>query len=324
MGENAGGPHCLKYGVTTNHVLGLEVVLPDGEIITLGGKAVDPPGYDLMGLLVGSEGTLGIITKITVRISRLPQDVRSLLAVFDELEKAGWACRDIIAAGILPAALEIMDRLMIQAVAQGGYAAYPGDAAAVLIVELDGAEGLDRRLEECVQICRKHGAQEVSTGWTVEERERLWAGRRAAFGAGAKISPAFLVNDGVVPRDKLPEVLRQLEETGRRWGVRIGSLFHAGDGNLHPNIYYAGDDPEERERAHRAAYEVLEICARAGGTISGEHGIGTEKIPGMPLIFSEAELGVMRRIKHIFDPDELCNPGKVLPEKNPPARENER
>jgi glycolate oxidase subunit GlcD len=313
VGENAGGPHCLKYGVTTNHVLGMEVVLPSGEIINFGGKAADLPGYDLIGLLIGSEGTLGIITRIIVRVSPLPKEVRCLMAVFDKLEKAGAACRDIIAAGILPAALEIMDRLMIWAVVQSGLAAYPEDAEAVLVVELDGIEGLDRRLEQCVDICRQNEAQEVSAGWSPQERERLWAGRRAAFGAGAKISPAFLVNDGVVPRDKLPEALRQLGEVGRKWRVKIGNVFHAGDGNLHPNIYYKADDAEERERAHQAAYEVFEICARAGGTISGEHGIGMEKIAGMPLIFSADELEIMRRMKHVFDPKGLCNPGKVLP-----------
>jgi len=314
VAENAGGPHCLKYGVTTNHILGLEVVLPDGELANLGGKAADWPGYDLIGLMVGSEGTLGIVTKITVRICRLPKEVRCLLAVFDQLEKAGMACRDIIAAGILPAALEIMDRLIIWAVAQAGMAVYPENAEAVLIVELDGTDGLEKGLEECAQICRANGAQEVSTAWSPEERERLWAGRRGAFGAGAKISPAFLVNDGTVPRDKLPEVLRQLEEIGRRYRVRIGNVFHAGDGNLHPNIYFSADDAEERERAHQAAYEVFEVCARAGGTISGEHGIGMEKIAGMRLIFSPTELEVMKRIKRIFDPEGLCNPGKILPD----------
>jgi len=329
VAENAGGPHCLKYGVTTNHVLGLEVVLSDGEVLNLGGKAGDSPGYDLVGLLVGSEGTLGIITKIIVRISPLPKAVRTLLAVFDQpathigrpadqyggLEKAGQATSDIIAAGILPAAMEIMDRLMVWAVVQSGEAVYPEDAEAVLIVELDGMEeGLEARLGECVEICRRNGAREISTAWTEEERERLWAGRKGAFGAGAKISPAFLVNDGTVPRDKLPGALRQVEEIGRRWRVKIGNVFHAGDGNLHPNIYFDANDPEERARAHRAAYEILRLCAELGGTISGEHGIGLEKVEAMALIFSPTELELMRTIKRIFDERGLCNPGKVLPE----------
>ena len=313
--ENAGGPHCLKYGVMTNHVLGLEVVLWNGDVATLGGKAADLPGYDLVGLMVGSEGTFGIITKAVLRISPLPKAVRLLLAIFDQLENAGRAVRDIIAAGILPASLEIMDRLMIWAVAQAGLAAYPENAEAVLIVELDGLEdGLERRLQECVEFCRSNGAQQISIALSAPERERLWAGRRSAFGAGAKISPAFLVNDGTVPRGKLPEVLRQVEEIGRRHQVRIGNVFHAGDGNLHPNIYFAADDPEERARAQQAAHEILAVCVRAGGTISGEHGIGVEKLHAMSLVFSPVEMELMRRIKRVFDPEGRLNPGKVLPE----------
>jgi glycolate oxidase subunit GlcD len=315
IAENAGGPHCLKYGVTSNHVLGLEVVLPNGEIINLGGKAADAPGYDLVGLLVGSEGTFGIVTKAILRISPMAKGVRTLLAIFDQLEKAGRATTEIIAAGILPAALEIMDKLMIWAVAQSGEALYPEGAEAALIVELDGLEeGLDRRLAQCVEICRAIDAREISTALAKDDRERLWAGRRGAAAAGAKISPAFLVNDGTVPRDKIVEVLNQVEEIGARWGVRIGSLFHAGDGNLHPNIYYNPNDPEELEHAHFAAHEITEVCIRAGGTITGEHGIGMEKLYAMPLLFSPAEIELMRAIKQIFDPEDICNPGKVLPE----------
>jgi glycolate oxidase len=315
IAENAGGPHCLKYGVTSNHVLGLEVVLPNGEIINLGGKAADAPGYDLIGLLVGSEGTFGIVTKAILRISPVAKGVRTLLAIFDQLEQAGRATTEIIAAGILPAALEIMDKLMIWAVAQSGGALYPEGAEAALIVELDGLEeGLDRRLAECVEICKANGAQTISTALAKEDRERLWAGRKSAFGAGAKISPGFLVNDGTVPRDKLPEVLKQVQEIGRRRRVRIGNVFHAGDGNLHPNIYYELNDADEKERAHCAAHEIIKVCIRAGGTISGEHGIGTEKLYAMPLLFSPAEIELMRAIKQIFDPAGICNPGKVLPE----------
>jgi len=314
IAENAGGPHCLKYGVTTNHVLGLEVVLPNGEVTSMGGKAEGIPGYDLIGLLVGSEGTFGIVTKAVLRISPLPRALRSLLAVFDDLGKAGKSTRDIVAAGILPAALEIMDKLMIWAVNQSGGVSYPEGAEAVLIVELDGyEEALDRRLAQCEEICRSNGAQSISTAFSAAERTRLWAGRKGAFGAGARISPAFLVNDGTVPRDKLPEVLAALGEIGRKHRVRIGNVFHAGDGNLHPNIYYGVDDVEERERAHQAAYEILEVCAKAGGTISGEHGTGMEKLKAMPLIFSPVEISLMKRIKSVFDPEGRCNPGKVLP-----------
>jgi glycolate oxidase len=315
VAENAGGPHCLKYGVTVNHVLGLEVVLPKGEIIQLGGKAADAPGYDLIGLFVGSEGTLGIATKILLRLSPLPSGIRTLSAIFTSLEKAGQATTEIIAAGILPAALEIMDKMMLWALAQTGEALYPPDAEAVLIVELDGGqESLDRRLAQCAEICRRNDATEVSAGWSEKEREQLWRGRRSAYGAGAKISPKFLVNDGTVPRDKLAEVLREVQEIGRRYQVRIGNFFHSGDGNLHPNIYFDADNPEERERAEAAAKEILEVCVCAGGTISGEHGIGLEKKAAMSLVFSPAEMSIMKQLKELFDPLGICNPGKIFPE----------
>jgi glycolate oxidase subunit GlcD len=313
IGENAGGPHCLKYGVTSNHVLGLVVVLTNGEIVRLGGKAPEYPGYDLMSLMIGSEGTLGIITEATLRISPLPRATRTLLAVFDSIEKAGRATRDIIAVGILPAALEIMDRLMIWAVAQAGVAAYPDNAEAVLVVEVDGEEaGLDEQLAKCREICTAAGATELQTGMGEEERERLWQGRRGAAGAGGRIAPGFLVNDGTVPRDKLPETLARMEEIGRRLGVKIGSVFHAGDGNLHPNIYYNPDDPQETHNAHQCALEILQVCAELGGTISGEHGIGMEKMAAMKLVFGAEEMELMRRIKGIMDPEGLCNPGKIL------------
>jgi glycolate oxidase len=315
VAENAGGPHCLKYGVTSNHILGSEVVLPDGEVVQLGGKAPELCGSDLVGLFVGSEGTLGIVTKIIVRLSPLPGEVRTLSAIFDSLEAAGQATTEIIAAGVLPAAMEIMDKMMLWALREAGQALYPDGAEAVLIVELEGGDAsLERRAAQCEKICRDNGAREVSAGGSAEERERLWTGRRAAYGAGAKISPKFLVNDGTVPRDKLAEVLRQVQEVGRRHRVRIGNFFHAGDGNLHPNIYFDADDPEERERAEAAAKEILEICVRAGGTVSGEHGIGLEKKSAMALVFSPAELAIMRKLKQFFDPLGICNPGKVLPD----------
>jgi glycolate oxidase len=315
VAENAGGPHCLKYGVTVNHILGLEVVLPKGEVLQLGSKVADAPGYDLIGLFVGSEGTLGIATKIFLRLSPLPSNVRTLSATFASLENAGLATTEIIAAGILPAALEIMDKMMLWALAQTGEALYPPDAEAVLIVELDGGEeSLDRRLAQCTEICRNNGATEVSSGWSETEREHLWRGRRSAYGAGAKISPKFLVNDGTVPRDKLAEVLREVQEIGQRYQVRIGNFFHSGDGNLHPNIYFDSANPAERERAEAAAKEILEVCVRAGGTISGEHGIGLEKKSAMSLVFSPAELRIMKQLKELFDPLGICNPGKIFPE----------
>ena len=314
VGENAGGPHCLKYGVTTNHVLGLEVVLPDGQVIQLGGKAVDAPGYDLIGLLTGSEGTLGIVTTVTVRIMRQPEMIKTMLVVFDDLESAGQTVSDIIAAGIIPATLEMMDQLIIQAVEAATPAGYPTDAEAVLIVELDGlADGMDRHADQITRICQENGARDVRVARDAAERDALWAGRRGAFGAVGRIKPCYLVNDGTVPRTALPAVLRQVKEIGERYALPVGNVFHAGDGNLHPLILF--DPAEEGVRAlvEEAGAEIMKVCVDAGGTITGEHGVGLEKIHGMPLIASEQVITAMRWVKDGFDPWGLTNPDKILP-----------
>jgi len=322
VGENAGGPHCLKYGVTTNHVLGVEMVLNDGTVLNVGGKALDPPGYDLLGLIVGSEGTLGIVTAVTVRLLHVPESVKTMLAIFDDLGDAGHAVSDIIAAGIVPATLEMMDQLIIRAVEEATHAGYPVDAEAVLIIELDGLkEELEEDAPKVVEICMRCRARDVQMARTAEERDKLWAGRRGAFGATGRIKPAYLVNDGTVPRTALPEVLRTVREIGERYGLPIGNVFHAGDGNLHPLILF---DPREEgvlEIVERAGAEIMRLCAEAGGTITGEHGIGLEKIHGMPLIASPEALRAMRLVKESFDPTHLLNPGKILPSE--PAIEEE-
>ncbi len=314
LGENAGGPHCLKYGVTSNHVLGAEVVFPAGEKIWVGGKAGDPPGPDLMGLLVGSEGTLGIATKILVRIMKSPERVVTMLAIFKSIEAAGQTVSEIIGDGIIPATLEIMDQLVIRAVEDSVHAGYPRDAEAVLIIELDGvAEGMDEQAERILEICRKNDVVSARRAKDAGERAELWAGRRGAFGAVARLRPSYLVCDGTVPRTRLPEALVAVKEVARKYDLSIGNVFHAGDGNLHPLILFDDRDPSEVERVHRAGSEILRICADLGGTISGEHGVGTEKLVEMSLIFREADLEMMRRIKTAIDPKALCNPGKLIP-----------
>ncbi|NWF57536.1 MAG: FAD-binding protein [Syntrophaceae bacterium] len=314
FGENAGGPHCLKYGVTSNHVLGAEVVLPNGEIVWLGGKAVDPPGPDLLGLLVGSEGTLGIATKILVRIMRNPERVITLLAIFNSLEAAGQTVSDIIAQGIIPATLEIMDNLVLRAVEESVHAGYPLDAEAVLIIELDGlADGMDEQAKKILDLCQKNGVVSTRRAKDATERADLWAGRRGAFGAVARLRPSYLVCDGTVPRTKLPEALAAVKGVAEKYHLPIGNVFHAGDGNLHPLILFDDRNAEELTRVHQAGSEILKICADLGGTISGEHGIGTEKMGEMALVFRDSDLEMMRRLKSALDPKELCNPGKVIP-----------
>ncbi len=314
VAENSGGPHCLAYGVTTNHVLGVEMVLPNAEVITLGGAALDAPGYDLLSLVVGSEGTLGIVTQITVRLAPLHEDVRTLLAVFDSVEAASRAVSAIIAAGIIPAALEMMDQASLQAIEAYVHVGYPLDAAAVLLIEVEGLrEGLDEQATEIEQICRGEGARDVRRAQTEEERALLWKGRKSAFGAVGRLTKAYFTQDGVVPRTKLPEVLKEVQEIGRRLNLRILNVFHAGDGNLHPLILFDPDDPEEVARTHQATDEIMAAFIRAGGTITGEHGIGVEKRDYMPMLFSERELDLMVGLRHVFDPEERCNPEKVFP-----------
>ncbi len=315
VAENAGGPHCLRYGVTVNHVTGLTVVLPSGEVRRFGGKVLDPPGYDLVGVLIGSEGTLGIVTEMVLRLSPLPDDIQIVLAIFETLEAAGQAVSRIIAEGMMPAALEIMDRQTIEAVEASFPSGLPLDVEAVLLIELDGLrESLDRQAARCEEICRELKAREVAVGRTPEEREKLWSARRSAFGATARLSPAMLVNDATVPRTKIPEVLRKINEIERRHGVRIAKVFHAGDGNLHSNILFERDDEDDFRRAEQATAEIFRVCAEAGGTITGEHGVGAEKVQFMSLLYSPEDIEALRKLKLVLDPGGLANPRKVLPE----------
>jgi glycolate oxidase len=315
FGENSGGPHCLKYGVTTNHILGADVVLYDGEVVQVGGKASDNPGYDLTGILVGSEGTLGIATKLVLRIMPKPEAVKTMLAIYNSLEDAGRTVSAIIGDGIVPATLEMLDRLTIKAVEESIHAGFPLDAEAVLLIELDGLkDGMERLAERIMDICKKNNVREVKAAKTEAERAQLWAGRKGAFGAIARLRPNYLVCDGTVPRTKLPEVLTKVMEVGKKYNLVIANVFHAGDGNLHPLILFDERNEEELRKVHLAGSEILKICADAGGTISGEHGIGTEKMKEMFFVFSPRDIAAMKKVKTAFDPDDIYNPGKVLPE----------
>lgn len=317
VAENSGGPHCLKYGVTSRYVTGLTLVLPDGEAVRLGGMGREPEGYDLIGLLVGSEGCFGIVTEIEVALVPAPEGVRTLLAIFDDLEAAGRAVTSIIARGLLPAALEIMDGETIRAVESSVFAAgYPVDAAAALVVEVDGVEaGLDDEVDAAEACCRDAGAREIRRARDDAEREALWRGRKKAFGAMGRIAPDLLVQDATVPRTRLPEVLRGIGEIGRRYRLRVANVFHAGDGNLHPNILFDRRDPEELDRVERASREIMDLCVAAGGTITGEHGVGVDKRGYMELIHSTDTLLAMAMTRLVFDPGLRCNPGKVLPDR---------
>jgi glycolate oxidase len=314
IANNSGGPHTLKYGVTVNHVLGLEVVMPDGEIVWLGGRTREALGYDLAGVFVGSEGTFGIATKIVTRILKKPQAVKTVLAVFEQVEAASAAVSAIIARGLVPAAVEMIDQLTIQAVEDAFDCGYPRDAAAALLVELDGlAAGMEAQAERIVAACRDSGAREVRTARDEAERQLLWKGRKSAFGAYGRVSPAYMVMDGVIPRTKLPYVLGRVNEIVAAHGLRVGNVFHAGDGNLHPNILYDPRKPGEETRVVEAGAQIMKLCAEVGGSISGEHGIGLEKTDFMPFIFSAADLDFMQRLKDAFNPTGRCNPGKVFP-----------
>jgi glycolate oxidase len=314
VGENSGGPHCFKYGVTSNHVMGLTVVLPDGAVVRVGGKAPDAPGYDLTGVFVGSEGTLGICTEVLARIVRLPEAVKTLLAVYDSIEAGSETVSAIVAAGMVPATLEMMDQLVIQAVEEFIHCGLPVDCATVLIIEVDGLrDDLEQQAGAISDLCRAHGAREVRVARDDAERAALWAGRRGAFGAVARITPSYLVCDGTVPRTALPAVLRQVAEVARRYELRIPNVFHAGDGNLHPLILFDWRNAEQKARVLRAGMEILQLCIAVGGTISGEHGVGIEKIEAMRLVFGEADLEAQRRVKRAFDPRGLANPAKLFP-----------
>ena len=314
VAENSGGPHCFKYGVTTNHVLGLTVVLPDGQVANIGGKATDTPGYDLPGVFVGSEGTLGICTEVVVRIVRLAEDVKTLLAIYDSIEDGSETVSAIVAAGMVPATLEMMDQLVIKAVEESIPCGLPLDCATVLIIEVDGLkDDLEIQAQAIVDLCKVHGAREVRVAKDDAERAALWAGRRGAFGAVARLAPSYLVCDGTVPRTALPKVLRKVAEVGKKYNLQIPNVFHAGDGNLHPLILFDWRDAEQKGRVMKAGMEILQLCVEMGGTISGEHGVGLEKIGAMRLIFSEADIRSQVRVKQAFDPRNLANPGKMFP-----------
>jgi len=313
VAENSGGAHCLKYGFTTTHVLGLEVVLPDGSLVHLGGKSLDMPGYDLMGVFVGSEGTLGIATKVTLRIVKRPECIRTLLAAFDGTNEAGAAVSDIIAAGMLPAAIEMMDNLAIQAAEAAVHPNYP-DCGGLLLVELDGpvaeVEALMRDVDE---ICRKNGAWEVRLAKSDTERMLVWKGRKAAFAAMGRISPNYIVQDGVIPRTALPRVMSEIARLSEETGIRVANVFHAGDGNLHPLVLYDRRIAGQEQAAESLSYRILELCLEAGGSITGEHGVGEEKKRMMSKMFAEPDLDTMQRVRCAFDPLQLSNPTKVFP-----------
>ncbi len=316
VAENSGGPHCLKYGVTSRYVRGLSVVLSDGSVVSLGGMGREQDGYDLLGLFVGSEGCFGIATEVEVELLPIPETVRTLLAIFDELESAGQAVSDIIGAGLLPAAMEIIDGETIRAVEDSVFAAgYPTDAEAALVIEFDGPEaGIDDDARRAASLCEETGAREVRLARDEEERLALWKGRKKAFGAMGRIAPDLLVQDATVPRTALPRILAGIQTIGRRYGLTVANVFHAGDGNLHPNILFDRRDAEELARVERASKEIMELCVEAGGTITGEHGVGLDKRDYMPLVYGPDELDALWGVRRSFDPDGLMNPGKVLPD----------
>jgi glycolate oxidase subunit GlcD len=332
VAENSGGPHTLKYGTTTNHVLALELVLPDASVVQLGSPSGFAPGYDLVGAVVGSEGTLGIVTRATVRLEPIPERVETLLASFPDVVSACRAVGGIIEAGLTPAALEIIDRRTIAAVEASVYAAgLPADAGAVLIIELDGAAvSLPPQVERVKQISARAGAAQVEVAADESERQRFWRARKGAFGAMGRLAPDLYVHDAVVPRSRLPEVLDEICAIGDRHRLTLSNVFHAGDGNLHPNISFDRRDPDVLARVMAAGAEILECCVRAGGVITGEHGVGNEKREFLHLVFSEADMDAMKRFRDCFDPDGVCNPGKIFPttrfcvESNPKSRGYDR
>jgi glycolate oxidase len=313
VAENAGGAHCLKYGFTTTHVLGLEVVLPDGSLVHIGGKVPDRPGYDLPGIFVGSEGTLGIATRITLRIVKKPEVIQTLLAAFNSTNEAGAAVSEIIAGGMLPAAIEMMDNLAIQASEAAVHAGYP-NCGALLLVELDGPLAEVECLTDRVhKICTQYGAWEVRVAQSEVERMLVWKGRKAAFAAMGRISPNYIVQDGVIPRTALPEVLSEIESMSTAEGLRVANVFHAGDGNLHPLVLYDRRIEGQEERAFELSINILRLCIKFGGSITGEHGVGEEKKMMMSEMFAEPDLDTMQRVRCAFDPEHLSNPGKVFP-----------
>jgi glycolate oxidase subunit GlcD len=320
VAENSGGPHCLKYGVTQRYVTGLTVVMAGGKVIRLGGAGRTPDGsLDLVGLFVGSEGCFGFVTEIEVKLLPVAESVRTLLGIFETMEAAGHAVTAIISEGLLPAAVEIVDNATIRAVEASVYAGgFPVEAGAALVVEFDGTEaGLDADADRAEACCRAAGASEVKRATDATQRAALWNGRKKAFGAMGRIAPDLLVQDATVPRTRLPEVLARITEIGERFELKVANVFHAGDGNLHPNILFDRNDPEELDRVERASKEIMSLCVEVGGTITGEHGVGIDKRGYMRLVHNDTELAAMAAVKDCFDPDHLFNPGKVLPDVEP-------
>ena len=314
IAENSGGVHCLKYGLTTNNVLGLELVLIDGEIIRLGGKHLDSGGYDILGVLTGSEGLLAVVTEVTVRILRSPETARALLIGFPSSEQAGQCVSDVIGAGIIPGGMEIMDGPAIQAAEDFVHAGYPVDCGALLIVELDGPETeVDYLIARVRELAEKNDAKTIRISTSEAERENFWAGRKAAFPAVGRVSPDYYCMDGTIPRHRLPHVLKRMNEMSAHYGLRVANVFHAGDGNLHPLILYDANNPGELEKAEEFGADILKLCVEVGGVLTGEHGVGVEKRDLMGTMFNEGDLKQQQRLKCAFDPESLLNPGKVFP-----------
>jgi glycolate oxidase len=314
LAENSGGAHCLKYGFTTNHVMGAKVVSPEGDVVRLGGKAPDSPGYDLLGAFVGSEGTLGIATEVTVRLTRAPESVRTLLAAFESTDDAGAAVSSIIGSGVIPAAIEMMDALAIEAAEAAVQCGYPAGAGAVLVVELDGpAAEVEEQFEQVERHCGLARAFEIRIAADDAERALIWKGRKSAFAAVGRISNDYIVQDGVIPRTALPEVLRRMGELSAERGLRVANVFHAGDGNLHPLVLFDDTVPGETEKAEELSGAILDLCIEHGGSITGEHGVGMDKAKHMPRMYTDDDLDTMQLLRCAFDPDHLSNPGKIFP-----------
>jgi glycolate oxidase len=323
VATNSGGPHTLKYGVTVNHVIGVELVLPDGRVITTGGPAEDMPGYDLTGVIVGSEGTFGIVSKAWVRITRNPESYRTLLGVFENVDDATNTISDIIGAGIVPGALEMLDQLILGAVEQAFKFGFPLDAGAVLIMEVDGLNaGLDEEAARIEAIAKKNNAREVRRANSEAERLLLWKSRKQAFGAVGRLAPSYCTQDGVVPRTRLPHMLRFITAVGEKYKIRIANVFHAGDGNLHPILLFDERDPDQVRRVLDASHEILDECINLGGSVTGEHGIGVEKLDFMPKLFTPEDLAMMIRLRAAFNPENRCSPNKMLPTAGACAESN--
>ena len=314
IAENSGGVHCLKYGVTTDHVLGIELVLPNGEIVEIGGKTNDSPGYDLLSLVVGSEGLLGIVTKVILKITKKPQRIKTLFASYDRIEDAGSSVSAVISSGVIPAGMEIMDNTCIKAVQTSVNAGYPEDAGAILLVELDGpAAEVESQLPIVESVLRENSAKQIKIAVNEAERELFWKGRKSAFAAMGRVSPDYYVQDGVIPRFKLSEVLSKINELSNKYGLTVANVFHAGDGNLHPLILYNSKNEGEFEKVEKLAGDILKVCVETGGSITGEHGVGIDKKGFIPMMFNEQDLDTMNLVRCTFDPKGICNPGKLFP-----------